>query len=496
MNLRPAALMLASLPLCAATCESLASLSLPHTTIASARVYAAGEFQVQNGQPGRTLPAFCRVQGVMKPADDSEIPFEVWLPAAMWNGKFRGIGNGGFAGSMSRGELAGALVSGYAAAATDTGHQAGGTDATWALGHPQKVVDFGWRAIHETAETGKAITAAFYGEAPRHAYFMGCSNGGRQALMEAQRFPDDYEGIVAGAPANYWTHLMTRALWDVQALMNDPAAYIPASKVPTIEDAVLQACDAMDGVTDGIINDPPRCQFDPAVLLCQQGDSDTCLTAPQVGALRKLLSGPKNSKGASVFPGAALGGAAGNGGWSSWLLGSAPGKSSGYAFGTQFFTNMVFENAAWDFHQFNVDRDMKAADAKLAGTLNSTDPDLRRFRDRGGKLILYHGWSDSGIPARNTVDYFNSVEQKMGAKSVETFVRLYLVPGMQHCGGGPGPNAFNMAGALERWVEQGAAPEQIIARKDQRTRPLCPYPQTAKYTGKGSTDDAANFVCK
>ena len=496
MTPRTAILLIAALPLSAATCESLASLSLPHGNIISARAYGAGEFPGPNGQPIRTMPAFCRVEGVSRPADDSEIPFEVWLPAAKWNGKFRGIGNGGFAGSISVGEMAAAVTAGYAVASTDTGHHAGGTDATWALGHPQKVIDFGWRAIHETAEKGKAIAAAFYGDAPRHAYFQGCSDGGREALMEAQRFPEDYEGIIAGAPANYWTHLLTRAVADVQALMNDPAAYIPASKIPAIEDAALQACDAGDGVPDGVIDDPRRCKFNPSVLLCKQGDVDSCLTAPQVGALRKILSGPKGSHGAPVFPGTPPGGAAGNGGWSAWLFGSAPGKSLEYAFGTQFFMNMVFEDPSWDFHQFQIEHDMKLADDKLARALNATDPDLGRFRARGGKLILYHGWSDAAIPAENTIDYFNSVVRKMGEKNVDGFVRLYLAPGMQHCGGGPGPNVFNVTAPLERWVEEGEAPGRIIARRDQRTRPLCPYPQAAKYTGNGSTDDAANFVCK
>src|SRR5271157_1803613 len=356
MRSRAALLLFAGLPLAAATCESLASLTLPKTTIAAARVYAAGEFLAPNGQPLSNLPAFCRVQGVVKPSDDSDIRFEVWLPDLQWNGKFRGIGNGGFAGAISQNELAAAVTAGYAAASTDTGHQAAGQGASWALGHPQKAIDFGWRAIHETADKGKAIAAAFYGEAPRRSYFNGCSNGGRQALMEAQRFPADYDGIVAGAPANYWTHLMTRAVWDVQALMNDPAAYIPATKIPAIESAVLAACDALDGVTDGVIDDPTRCRFDPTALLCKDADSDACLTRPQVGALRKILSGPQNSKGEAVYPGTAPGGATGSGGWSSWLTGAAPGKSLGYAFGTQFFANMVFEDAGWDFHTFSVDR--------------------------------------------------------------------------------------------------------------------------------------------
>jgi feruloyl esterase len=293
-------LLLASLPAPAATCESMAALSLPHTIITDAHSYAAGEFLQQNGQ--RNLPAFCRVQGVVKPVEDSEIPFEVWLPAARWNGKFRGVGNGGFAGSISQGELAAAVKAGYAAAGTDTGHHASGTDATWALGHPQKVIDFGWRAIHETAEKGKAITAAFYGEAPRRSYFNGCSDGGREALMEAQRFPEDYDGIVAGAPANYWTHLLIRAVWDVQALMNDPAAYIPASKIPAIEDAALKACDALDGVTDGVIDDPSRCKFDPAVLLCKEGDEIPASRRRRWGRCARFSRGRRLRRTKRCFP--------------------------------------------------------------------------------------------------------------------------------------------------------------------------------------------------
>jgi feruloyl esterase len=494
--MRTAALLFASVPLWGATCESLATLSLPKTTITSARAYGAGEMNGPNGQPLRNLPAFCRVQGVMKPADDSEIPFEVWLPAQKWNGKFRGLGNGGFAGSLAQPEMAAAVTAGYAVASTDTGHKGGATDATWALGHPQKVIDFGWRAIHETADKGKAITAAFYGDAPRRSYFQGCSNGGRQALMEAQRFPGDYDGIIAGAPANYWTHLLTRAMWDVNALMNDPTAYIPPGKVPAIENAVLAACDELDGVKDGVVDDPPRCKFDPGTLLCKEGDSDACLTAPQVGALRKILSGPKNSKGETVFPGTPPGGAAGVGGWGTWLTGASPGKSLGYLFGMGFFANMVFEKSDWDFHTFAVDHDMKLADDKLAGAMNATNPDLKKFQDRGGKLIVYHGWSDSAIPATNSINYYETVVQKMGQKNVDGFVRLYMAPGMQHCGGGPGPNVFNMADPLERWVESGTAPGPVIAQRGERTRPLCPYPQVAKYKGSGSTDDAANFVCK
>ena len=505
-----------AIPAVAASCESLAGLQLPNTSINLAQAVPAGTFTPQGGQPIPNLPAFCRVSGVIKPSPDSDIQFEVWLPASGWNGKLLGAGNGGFAGSISLRELGAAVTRGYAAAATDTGHKGGATDATWALDHPQKVIDFGYRAIHETADKAKAIIAALYGGGPKRSYFSSCSNGGRQALMEAQRYPADYDGIIAGAPANYWTHLLTEAIWDVQALTQDPASYIPPSKLPAIQNATLAACDSLDGVKDGVIDNPAQCHFDPSVLLCKGPDSDACLTAPQVAALQKLYSGPLNFKGKPVYLGHAPGGETGGGGWSTWVTGLAPGKSLGFAFGTNFFTNMVFEKSTWDYHTFDVDREIKAADDKLARVLNATDPDLKRFESRGGKLILYHGWSDAAIPPVNAIDYYQSVVTKMGAKDAGQFVRLFMVPGMQHCGGGPGPNSFgslvpqgdpqhDMAAALEHWVEDGVAPSQIVATRYkganpasgvERTRPLCPYPQVAHWKGTGSTDDAANFVCQ
>jgi hypothetical protein len=498
-------------------CEGLAKLALANTSITVAQSVAAGSFTPPGAQAIGNLPAFCRVAGVIKPSSDSNILFEVWMPSSGWNGKFQGIGNGGFAGSISFGPMGNAVSHGYATASTDTGHAAGGVDATWALGHPEKVVDFGYRAVHETAEKAKAIMSAFYGNGPKRSYFSSCSNGGRQALMEAQRFPADYDGIIAGAPANYWTHLLTGALADVQATMLDPASYIPSSKVPAIEAAALAACDENDGVKDGVIDDPSRCHFDPAVLLCSGAESDSCLTAPQVAALQKIYAGPKNAKGEPVFPGYSAGGAAGPQGWPAWITGAGPGKALMYGFGTQFFANMLYNDAKWDWRSFTVDKDMKAADEKMGPIMNATDADLKKFKARGGKLIVYHGWSDAAIPPTNAVRYFESVVSKMGAKNTDPFLRLYMVPGMQHCGGGPGPSNFGQGGvaqadaehdidaALERWVEQGVAPGAIVATKYKvganpasgvaRTRPLCPYPEVAHWKGAGSTDDAANFEC-
>ena len=420
----------------AQTCASLAKLELPNTSIARAESVAAGEFKPPAGKVPPNMPAFCRVAGIIKPSSDSEINFEVWMPAATnWNGTFEGAGNGGFAGSIGYDQLMNAVAHNYATAATDTGHHAGGTDASWALDHPEKITDFGYRAIHETAVKAKAILHAFYGEDPKRSYFSSCSNGGRQALMEAERYPEDYDGIIAGAPANYWTHLLANAAWDDLALLGDKDSYIPSKKLPAIQAAALAACDSLDGVKDGVIEDPARCHFDPSPLACQGADSDSCLTAPQLTALKKLYAGGRNSHG-RIFPGYSPGGEAEYGGWGLWITGSSPEKSLMFAFSTQFYKNMMYDNANWDYHSFKADRDTEAADKKQAHNLNATDPDLSRFRARGGKLILYHGWSDAAIAPQNTIDYYKSVTAKMGARQTAGFVRLFMVPGMQHCGGG------------------------------------------------------------
>jgi hypothetical protein len=501
----------------AATCEGMAELKLPNTTITAAQPVAAGAFTPPTGSaaPYKELPAFCRVAAVIKPTSDSEIKFEVWLPSANWNGKFHGIGNGGFAGSISYTGLAGALARGYATASTDTGH--GGGDASWALGHPEKIVDYGHRAIHEMTEKAKLVVKAFYGDGPKRSYFASCSNGGRQALMEAQRYPNDYDGIIAGAPANAFSQILTGFAWNMQLLLSDPASYIPAKKLKAIEAAVLAACDARDGVTDGVLDDPTKCGFDPAVLLCKGAETDDCLTENQVAALKKIYAGPRNAKGQLIIPGFTPGGETGLGGWAPWITGATPTAALQFFFSTQAFKNMVYNNPGWDYKTFDLERDGKAADEKLAPVLNATDPNLKAFSARGGKLILYHGWNDAALPPVNTINYFQSVVAKLGQRQANGFMRLYMAPGVQHCAGGPGPDTFgqmvtsaqsdpqhDLTLALERWVEQGVAPEQVIATKRQganpqapasRTRPLCPYPQVARYKGSGSTDEVANFNC-
>src|SRR5262249_20829768 len=300
-------------------------------------------------------------------------------------GKYAGQGNGGFAGSISYPSLAAAVKAGYATASTDTGHTGPAPVATWALGHPDKIVDFGYRAIPEMTLKAKAIIQAFYENNPKHSYFAGCSNGGRQALMEAQRFPDDYDGIIAGAPANYFTHLLTAGAWDLQATQNDPASYIPAAKIPALSSAVLASCDERDGLADGLVGDPRECRFDPAALLCKGEESNRCFTAPQVAALKKLYSGPSNSKGERIFPGRVVGGEEGQGGWPLWITGAKPNTSLMYLFTTNFFANMVFNDAAWDFKSFSFDSGVKAADEKQGSNLNAIDPNLKAFRAHGGK---------------------------------------------------------------------------------------------------------------
>ena len=474
-----------------ASCESLAKLALPDTTIEAATHVAS-------------LGGYCRVQGVIAPS----IRFEVHLPDA-WNGKLQGVGNGAFAGTLNAFGLANGVARGYATASTDTGHS--GLDGRWALGRPDLVEDFGHRAIHVTTVAAKAIVEAYYGASPARSYFVGCSTGGKQGLTEAQRYPEDYDGILAVAPANFFTHLMVAVNWTSQALYADPASAIPSTKLPAIAAAVLVRCDARDGVVDGVVDDPRRCRFRARSLRCSGAESDACLTAAQVVALEKVYAGPRTSKGKRIYPGYLPGGElrtptdpgpAGEpslGGWETWLLGTMPGFA--HPIQDTFYKYLVFQDPAWDWRTLDFDRDVKPTDAKLAGVLNATDPDLRPFRDRGGKLLLVHGWSDAAISALNTVDYWEQVVRVMrGRRRTDAFLRLFLVPGMQHCAGGPGPTVFDGLGALEQWVEHGVAPDRIVAAHQlggvvARTRPLCPHPRVARWDGRGDTDDAASFRC-
>jgi len=511
----------------AGSCERLARVALPEAKITLAQQVAAGGFTpstpvtqwiANDAALYRTLPAFCRVAIEARPSSDSDIKIEVWLPVGEWNGKFQGRGNGGFAGEIDYHAMAVAVHEGYATAGTDTGHAAAGTDARWALGHPEKITDYGYRAIHEMTMSAKAVIKEYYGNDLRHSYFASCSNGGRQALMEAQRFPADYDGIIAGAPANFWTHLLTSAVWDAQATTSEEASYVPSSKLPAIARAVNEACDAQDGVSDGILNDPRKCHFDPAAIVCKAEESDQCLTAAQVTALKKLYEGAHDRQGTRIFPGLLPGAEDGPGGWSLWITGPGLGKSLLFAFGNGFYSDMVYDKADWSYKDADLGEAVKAADTKMAKILNATDANLAAFKGRGGKLILYHGWDDPAISALNSIDYYHSVMNAMGRENTNAFARLYMASGMQHCGGGPGPDSFGQEGptpmakdaahslqlSLEQWVEKGTAPSAIIATKYagrgasedvQMTRPLCAYPEIAKYKGSGDPHDARSFVC-
>jgi feruloyl esterase len=387
-------------------------------------------------------------------------------------------------------------------------------DASWAQGHPDKIVDFGWRAIHEMTVAAKAIIQGFYGEAPRHSYFSGCSNGGRQALMEAQRFPADYDGIVSGAPANHWTRVFATFIYDMQAMAATPGSYIGAEKISAIGKAVVAACDGKDGVKDGVLNDPRACSFDPKVLLCTQGDSPDCLTQPQVDALKKIYEGPYSGQHKQLYFGFEPGGEEGPGGWAAWIS-HGPGKDLQTIFATGFFSNMIKTPQPIDLKTISVEDAVRIATEQQGQTFNAEDPNLNAFAERGGKLIMYHGWSDAALPPLGSVQYFESVENTLGVPKTRGFMRLYMAPGVQHCGGGPGANSFGQSGApsdaqhdveeaVEQWVEKGTAPDRLIATKFvdddrkkgvQMTRPLCAWPKLARYKGKGDTNDAGNFDC-
>ncbi len=499
----------------AADCGSMAGLALPNTTITAAQSVPAGTFTAPDGEVFANLPAFCRVAGAIKPTSDSNILFEVWMPSSGWNQKFKGNGNGGYAGSIIYSAMASDVRLGYASTSTDTGHEASVIDGSWALGHPEKIIDFGYRAHHLVAQDAKSIVEAFYSAAPRHSYFQGCSGGGQEAQMESQRFPDDYDGIIAGDPANFWTHHYVGAhLWISRATLGDPSldSYVSASQAAVIGNAVNAACDAQDdGIVDGVLVDPRDCHFQPARLLCKAGqDPGTCLTAPQVEAVAKIWAGPDRATSPGFYPGLAQGGE--TLGWPGFVTGPAPFFSVHYLLGIPFFKYFVYNDPNWDFRTFDFKTDPAFVDAKMGPIMNATSPDLSAFRRHGGKLIHYHGYSDPDISPINSINYFESVVAgqaeehgpREALEETQEFYRLFLAPGMNHCAGGPGPNVFDTLTALDEWVDDGIAPEKIIATKYVNdnpaqgvvmTRPLCPYPEQARYKGTGSTNDAANFVC-
>ena len=479
----------------AATCEELARFAPPGSAITSSRAVAAGGFSLPDtagaaAKAYAALPAFCRVAVTLTPTSDSDIRTELWLPMSGWNGKFQAVGNGGMAGVIPYPAMATALAAGYATAGTDTGHV--GNNADFVPGHPEKLIDFAYRAIHEMAVTSKALIRSHYGAAPKISYFNGCSQGGRQALTSAQRFPQDFDGIVAGASA--WNSMrMHGARMAVNRFVNrSTEATIPASKYPMIHDAVLAACDARDGVKDGVLENPTQCRFDFKTLECRGEDSASCLTPPQIESARAMVSPVTHPQtGAVLFeghlwPGAEL----------EWDIIGAPEPLRN---AVTALKNITYKGGHFDPYHFDPAVDIEIADASDGDLLDSNNFNLKPYFDRGGKLLMWHGWADPQVTPQASTTYYSNVLKTVGAGAGNA-IALFMLPGVYHCQGGDGPDRFDRMAALEQWVERGEKPSRLIASrmrdgKVDRTRPLCPFGQVARWNGTGSTDDQQNFSC-
>jgi feruloyl esterase len=467
-------------------CAALASLGLPDVTISDAVAVPATQ-----GAPVHV--PHCRVTGVI----GTEIGFVAVLPDT-WNGRFFMGGGGGFVGEVQNSALSSANL-GYATAGTDTGHRGDGLDGSWAYRNLERQVNFGYLGVHRTAEVTKAIIAAHYGTPPEKNYFLGCSRGGGQALMSAQRFPRDFDGIVAGAPAYDWTGFAAASIRNMQALFPDPARLntrlFSSADLELVESRIVQTCDRNDGVADGVIDDPRSCRFDVDTLP---------LSEAQKRALRTVYSPTMGPGGAEIYPAQPVGGEGQTAGWAPWITGAdAPFAATGSpslmaGFGTHVFKYFVFDDPNWDYNTYDLANYARDT-ARAATVLNATSPDLDAFKARGGKLIVYHGWADAALSAHATIRYHDAVHAR--DPQAPSYMRTFLLPGVLHCGGGPGPDAVDWTGAISSWVERGVAPARLVARKVvngavTRTRPLCPYPQKAVHSGSGGTDDEANFVCR
>ncbi len=480
----------------ATSCESLAQMKMANGRVLSAESIAAGAFTPPNSGNAsaaavfKTVPAFCRVVLQLTPSADSDIRVEVWLPTAGWIRKLQASGNGGLGGAIPYPSLAASVKAGYAAVATDTGHVGGNAD--FVAGHPEKLVDFGYRAIHEMTVAAKSVIATHYDARPTRAYFSSCSTGGRQALVEAQRYPDDYDGIVAGDPSWDQMRLYAARVWLNTYVNRTPAAVIPASKYPMIHRAVLEKCDAIDGVKDGVIEDPTKCAFDFATLTCRGADGADCLTKEQVETARAMTRPIRDPKSGSVLhPGRYYFGS--ELGWGG-VAGPSPSGES-----LEGMRKIVFA-PGWDYHTINVPGDVERAVKAENGLLYGGDPDISRFFTRGGKLLMYHGWADPLVSPDTSVMMFERINRAVGSAAANSLA-LFMVPGMAHCQGGPGTDVFDKVEAIDRWVETGTRPASIEAAHltagvVDRTRPLCAYPATAHYKGAGSTDEANNFRCE
>ena len=490
----------------AAPCESLTSLSLPNVTVTLTQPVAAGAFTA----PGRggaavqfgDLPAFCRVQATLKPTSDSDIRMELWLPASAegaggWNGKFRGTGNGGLGGGTGANpnQLAAGVRAGYATAGNNTGHEG---NSSYALDHPEKIKDFGYRSTHEMTVASKALIKAFYGREARLSYMAEGGGGTIAALSSAQRYPGDYDIIAVTGMSSYLTRHTFAQMWVWQATHKDAASFIPPDKYRVLHDAALAACDTLDGLKDGIIGDVPRCTFDPVVTLCRSAEAPACLTAPQVEAARKIYAGPKNPRTGEeiyspLYPGSELG-------WGQLAGGDQP-----LGIPVEFFKYYVLRDPSWDYktRPINFDSDVTASNRPEIQPVNAVDPDIGKFFARGGKLLLVDGWNDTAVPPKVAINYYNAVVTKLGAKAVRESMRFFMVPGMGH---GPGTTGdenfnFNALALIEQWQEQGTAPDQLIVSHFKNgtevgKRLVCQYPQIAMYKGSGNPEDPASYTCK
>ena len=452
-------------------CADLKSAKLVHAEVTSATSEKSGTVEL------------CKLSVTSRPTADSDIRIEVWIPVgAAWNGKFVQLGNGGFAGSIASGRLKMMAASGYAVAGTDNGHQAMGTSASWALGHPEKIVDFGWRSLKETTEVSKALIRAQKGDGPRNSYFFGCSDGGREALMEAQRFPADFDGIVAGAPANYMSRLFGIGTANQQALAK-PGGYLGSPQLELLQTSALAQCGG-----EAFIRDPGACRFDPAKLQCKTGQTEGCLTPAQVNSARTIYEGRRDPRTGKIrFPGFSPGAEAMGGSWQAWTTGPSADRifmAASHQFSSNALKYFAYGDPSFDFLKMDLGAQFDRAQAKMSPLIDSASPNLSAFKARGGKLIQFHGWNDPAIPAKSSILYYEDVGRTMGDTS--GFYRMYLVPGMLHCAGGAGPNTVDWLAHLDKWVTAKEAPGPLTATSVANgSQLLCPYPGVAKADGKG-----------
>lgn len=495
-----------------AACSDLLNTPIDNGRVVSAEEVAAGAFRQPAGigqAPGvpppsyANVPAFCRVRLHLTPSADSDINSEVWLPLTGWNGKYVGIGNGIWAGEISYSQLAAPLGRGYAAASTDTGHTGTGLTADWAVGHPERLVDFGHRAVHVTTQAAKAVVRAFYGRGPELSLWDSCSTGGRQGLMAAYRFPEDFDAISAMAPANPMTGLMVQSMWAGWQAQRWEAPLTP-QVLGTVHAAAVRQCDALDGVSDGVIGRPLSCGFRPAEMVCREGQSEGCLTQAQASAVQSLYRGVDAADGTHLRPGWPIG--------SEMQLLVLTMGAEPFPVATSYFRQLVFAGQpGWDWRA-TAYADYLAAARRHGGDLFDVPPDgLDAFFARGGKLLLSHGWGDGLIPATNTLDFHHALYNALPAARAEQQLRLFMAPGMDHCAGGSGPSEFDTLGTIDAWASGGPAPSRIVATRPVQgfgmpgqpppqprapmSRPLCAWPLVEVYDGTGDPMQAASFTC-